>query len=112
MSANSQFEEYGQFWFINGLSLNLNNKTSYFSVELLVWCYIEFDVLNGGWNYNCCISGEADLSRYTAEILAKFMYVMYYEYVFIYSPNLSDHDYVSHEDYKDSILLGLAPKQN
>ena len=56
--------------------------------------------------------GKRTLSRYAAEILVEFMYLMYYEYVYICSPNLSDHDYVSHEDYKDSILLRSAPEWN
>ena len=54
--------------------------------------------------------GKRILSRYAVEIPAEFIYVMYYEYVYIYSPNLSDHDYVSHKDYKDSILLRPVPE--
>ena len=54
------------------------------------------------------ILGKKTLSRYVAKIPVEFMYVMYYKYVYIYSPNLSDHDFVSHKDYKDFTLLGPA----
>ena len=53
--------------------------------------------------------GKRILSRYVVKP-AEFIYVMYYEYAKIYSPNLSDHDYVSHEDYNDFILLGPTPE--
>ena len=52
--------------------------------------------------------GKRILSRNTAEILAEVMYMVYYKCVYIYSPNLIGHNYISHEDYENSISLGLT----
>ena len=54
--------------------------------------------------------GKRILNRYAAKIPAEFMHMVYYKYVYIYSPSLIGHTYISHEDYKISISLGLAPE--